>query len=155
MIRSYDQHCPACGWRDEIHVEPGTHPSCPTCGGATERLWVAPAGRGHYVIGDEFIGGRTYHNLGHEPMTIQSRSELRAVMKARGLLEAVAHEGGFDGDRSEHTSRWIGVDLTGAREMLERHASCPVRSQAPDPDAPSEATLRAAEMAWEIESAKL
>jgi hypothetical protein len=155
VIRSYNQRCTSCGWQGEISVAPFTNPPCPTCGSATERLWSAPAGRGHFVIGDDFIGGRTYHNLGNEPMTIQSRSELRAVLKARGLMEAVSHEGGIEGDRSAHTSRWVGIDLAGAKEMLERHAACPVRSQAPDPDAPTDAMMTAAQVAWEIESAKL
>jgi hypothetical protein len=155
VIRRHNQRCLTCDWQDEICVEWFAHPPCPSCGGATERLWSAPAGRGHFVIGDDFIGGRTYHNLGNEPVTIQSRSELRAVLKARGLMEAVSHEGGIEGDRSTHTSRWIGVDLDGAKEMLERHATCPVRSQSADPDAPSDALMRAAQVAWEIESAKL
>jgi hypothetical protein len=156
VIRSYNQHCTACDWQGEIHVEPFTHPPCPTCGGATERLWSTPRG-GHFVIGDEFVGGRTYHNLGPEPVTIQSRSELRAVLKARGLQEFVTHEGSVEGDRSAHTTRWASVDLEAGRVLAERQATtrAPLSSADRDPGAPSEATMRAAKIAWEIENAKL
>jgi hypothetical protein len=157
VIRSYDQHCLSCDWQAEIHAEPFTNPPCPTCGGATERLWSTPRG-GHFVIGDEFVGGRTYHNLGHEPVTIQSRSELKAVLRARGLQEYVTHEGGTEGgDRSAHTTRWASVDLEAGRVLAERQATtrAPLASANQDPSAPSESTMRLAKIAWEIESAKL
>jgi hypothetical protein len=156
VIRSYNQRCLSCDWQDEIQAEPFANPPCPTCGGATERLWSAPRG-GHFVIGDEFVGGRVYNNLGHEPMVIQSRSELRAVLKARGLREYVTHEGGTEGDRSAHTTRWASVDLEAGRVLAERQATtrAPLASADQDPSAPSESTMRLAKIAWEIESAKL
>jgi hypothetical protein len=158
VIRSYNQRCTSCDWQDEIHVEPFANPPCPSCGGATERLWSAPRGGGHFVIGDEFVGGRVYNNLGHEPVTIQSRSELKAVLRARGLQEYVTHEGGTEGgDRSPHTTRWASVDLEAGRILAERQATtcAPLASADQDPGAPSAETMRLAKIAWEIESAKL
>jgi hypothetical protein len=155
--RRHNQQCLTCDWQDEVIVEWFEQPPCPTCGGATERLWSQPRG-GHFVIGDEFVGGRTYHNLGHEPVTIQSRSELRAVLRARGLQEYVTHEGGTEGgDRSPHTTRWASVDLEAGRILAERQATtrAPLASADQDPSAPSESTVRLAKIAWEIESAKL
>lgn len=156
MTRRHNQHCLSCDWQDEICVEWFVHPPCPKCGGATERLWSAPRG-GHFVIGDEFVGGRVYHNLGHEPVRIQSRSELRAVLRARGLQEYVTHAGGVEGDRSPHTTRWASVDLEAAKVLAERQATtrAPLASADQDPGAPSAETMRLAKIAWEIESAKL
>ena len=54
--------------------------TCPTC--AVELTigdWpFCPHGVGHAnVNGDDWPGGKTFENLGHEPVTLYSRSELR------------------------------------------------------------------------------
>ena len=116
----HSQHCMACAWRDDIFVEVGQHPPCPVCGGATERLWV---GRSAKVIGDEFIGGHVFENLGHDPVTVYSRSELRRELKQRGLEECVRHVPVPGTDKSPHTTTWdvpSEYALRQAKALLER-----------------------------------
>lgn len=49
----------------------------------------------------------TLENLGHEPVTVYSRSELKREMDARGLREFVRHvPDSPGGDSSKHTTRW-------------------------------------------------
>lgn len=71
---------------------------------------------------DDIPGGRTYENLGPEPVTVYSRSELRRELKARGLEEMVRHVPVPGSDRSPHTSSWTGVDLEAGRILAERQA---------------------------------
>lgn len=74
---------------------------CKTCGEPTQRVWKsAPK-----VHGDEcdYID----ENLGPEPIRIRSKSQRKQLMKERGLVECVRHVGTREGDRSEHTTRWI------------------------------------------------
>jgi len=56
---------------------------------------------------DKFIGGMVIENLGHDPVTVYSRSELKREMDARGLEPMVRHVGEPGSDRSKHTTRWI------------------------------------------------
>lgn len=81
-----------------IHV--GEFPFCPH--GFPER-----AG-GVAVIDDQIVGGaRYFENLGHEPVWIETKSQLRAELAARGLREHVRHVGDKGSDRSKQTTRWI------------------------------------------------
>ena len=102
----YDRRCNSCGWQREDCYETSAHyEPCPTCGEPTERLWTS---RPAAVHGDDYwVGGRVYENLGHEPVVIHSRSELKREMDKRGLREYVRHVGEPGGDRSTKTSRWI------------------------------------------------
>jgi hypothetical protein len=52
-------------------------------------------------------GGKTFENLGPEPVTLYSPAELKREMHARGLEPFVRH---VDGD--QHVQRWVSVDLT-------------------------------------------
>lgn len=74
---------------------------CPN-GHATDKKYTARVG----IIGDEFPGGKTFENLGHTPVTVYSRTELKREMAKRGLTEAVRHVGLQGSDKSPHTSRW-------------------------------------------------
>lgn len=109
------------------------------------------------VVSDDIPGGRVYENLGHEKVTIYSRSELRREMKARGLEHYVTHVGEPGSDRASHTQRFVSVDLEAAKVLAERqaHTRAPLASADQDPGAPSAETMRLAKIAWEIESAKL
>jgi hypothetical protein len=100
---TFDQVCTKCGWIGEITVAPHHNPPCPTCGGQTERIYLG----GYQVVGDEFPGGKTFENLGHRPVTVHSKSELKRVMEMRGLEPKVRHIGTPGSDRSPHTSRWV------------------------------------------------
>lgn len=60
------------------------------------------------VIDDQIVGGaRYFENLGHDPVYIETKSQLRAELKARNLREHVRHVGVPGSDRSSETSRWV------------------------------------------------
>lgn len=105
MAKRYDQHCTACDWQDEILAEPFTHPPCPKCGGETARYY--PIGGTRHVISDEIIGGKFIENLGPQPVWVESKSQLRREIAARGLVEKVQHVGVQGSDHNPRTSRWI------------------------------------------------
>lgn len=131
----FTQYCPVCGWQDTIIVQPFVKPPCPHCGQPTDRLWT---GTSASVAGDEFPGGKTFENLGNEPVTVYSRSELRREMKARGLQEFVRHVPVPGSDKSPHTTSWdvpSPYTLEQARILLERVG----RPSLPDPPKPEDA----------------
>lgn len=100
--KKYDQKCTACDWIAEIWAMPGEHPACPRCGGKTERIYLG----GYGVIGDEIPGGMWVENLGHEPVKVHSKSELKFEAEKRGLCQKVRHVGVPGTDKSPHTTRW-------------------------------------------------
>jgi hypothetical protein len=87
------------------------------------------------AIDDTFIGGRIYENLGHEPVYIQSRREL----KARGLVEMVRHIPG-----SPHTTSWASVDLDAAKALAERQAHTKATRREAEPSAATVAAVKRA-----------
>lgn len=101
--KKYDQHCPRCGWTAEIYAMPGEHPLCPECGGTTERIYLG----GYHVVGDEIPGGQVIENLGHEPVTVYSKSELKREAEKRGLAQFVRHAPVPGTDKSPVTTRWV------------------------------------------------
>jgi hypothetical protein len=113
---TYTSRCVTCG-REWDHVSaPQSHPDC-VCGGPSEYVWRSSA----TVIGDEWPGGgpRTFENMGHEPVTCDTKSDYRRELKARGLQECVRWAG--PGDR--HVSRMVTVDaytLRNAAALVER-----------------------------------
>lgn len=102
----FDQRCLTCGWTGEVVTQPFEHPPCPECHGATERYYPI-GGTTNGVIGDEFIGGKWIENLGHQPVFIESRSQLKREMEARGLQPMVRHRPLQGSDKSPHTTRWV------------------------------------------------
>lgn len=83
----------------------------------------AIVGRGADVT---WPGGKTFENLGDQPMTFYSPAEKTRYMRQHGIEEFVRHQPVPGSDRSPHTSRWTAVpDLEGARAMLERMAQQP------------------------------
>jgi len=102
-VNKYDQHCGSCGWTAEIFAMPGEHPACPECGGATERIYLG----GYGMVGDEIPGGMVVENLGHNPVTVYSKSQLKFEAEKRGLVNSVKHVGIPGTDKSPHTTRWI------------------------------------------------
>lgn len=100
----YDQVCKACGLIYEIVCDPFVNPSCPECQSpSTERIYLG----GYRVISDEVPGGIRVENLGPQPMTFRSKSEMRRYLKANGIEQMVRHVGTKDGDKSDHTQRWV------------------------------------------------
>ena len=89
------------------------------------------------AIGDDFIGGRVYENLGHEAVYIESRSHLKRELKARGLVEMVRHVPG-----SPHTTSWASVDLEGAKALAERQAHTRATNSEPEPSAATVAAVK-------------
>lgn len=60
------------------------------------------------VVDDELPGGaRWIENLGPEPVWIETKTQLKQELDARGLEPFVRH---VDGD--QHVQRWVSVDLT-------------------------------------------
>lgn len=131
----YGQYCPLCGWRDEIHVSPFEMPPCPHCGQPTDRLWT---GASAAVAQDSWEGGKTFENLGPDPVTVYSRSELRRILHERGLEPHVRHVPIPGSDRSPHTSSWdvpSAYTLAAAKALLERVG----RANPPEPPRPEDA----------------
>jgi hypothetical protein len=84
--------------------------NCEKCGAplAVGDFPFCPHGRGSFTITpDEWPGGKTFENLGHTPVKVRSRSELKREMKARGLQECVRHVGERGSDRSKNTQRFV------------------------------------------------
>jgi len=104
MVR-HRQLCQTCGWQDEILVRPGHDPYCPRCGlGWTTRLWTSSAS----VISDALPGGAQWiENLDHRPIWVETKTQLRRELDARGLTQKVQHRTSPDSDKSAFTSRWI------------------------------------------------
>lgn len=91
-----EDRCEKCG--DPLRV--GEWPFCPH--GFPER----PGGAA--MIDDQLAGGaRYFENLGHEPVYVESKSQLRDEMRARGLMNRVEHKGVPGSDKSPQTQRWI------------------------------------------------
>jgi hypothetical protein len=111
--------CPSCG--AELVV--GSWPFCPdhTRGGS------------YNAQPNDWPGGKTFENLGGQPVTLYSRSELRRELKARGLEECVRHVPIPGTDKSPHTQSWVSVDLDAARALAERQAHTKATSHEPDP----------------------
>lgn len=89
-------------------MEPVDHRmACPQCARPTERAYLS--GRMAAVIDDSWPGGKTFENLGPEPVTCHSRSEFKHALAMRGLEEKVRHVGtpGEGSDKSAFTSRWV------------------------------------------------
>jgi hypothetical protein len=68
-----------------------------------------PHGRANFkVIDDQLPGGpRMFENLGDKEVYIETKSQLRAEIQARGLQPCVRHVGDKGSDKSPFTSRWI------------------------------------------------
>jgi hypothetical protein len=86
------------------------------------------------VRDDAFIGGLTLENLGPDPVTVYSRSELARELKARNLEPFVRHTPIPGTDKSPHTTRWdvpCAYTLEQAKILLERvgRTSVPVTEE--------------------------
>src|SRR3990167_2217809 len=63
---------------------------------------------GAAMISDTITGGpRYFENLGPTPADIETKSQLRAELAARGLMQKVEHVGVPGTDKSKETQRWI------------------------------------------------
>lgn len=100
--------CPDCGKSIAI----GSWPFC--------KDGHEPASIG--ARGDEIPGGMTLENLGPDPVTVYSRSELKRELAARGLVEMVRHVPVPGTDRSPFTTSWTAVDLEAGKALAERQA---------------------------------
>lgn len=99
--------CPDCG--GELVI--GSWPFCPDH--SLSRLGARS---------DDIPGGMTLENLGDQPVTVYSKSELRRELKERGLVEMVRHVPVPGSDKSPHTTSWSAVDLDAGRVLAERQA---------------------------------
>jgi hypothetical protein len=87
-----------CECGKELQV--GEWPFCPH--GFPERAGGAA------MIDDQLAGGaRYFENLGPEKVWVESKSQLRDELRARGLRDNVRHVGLPGSDQSPQTSRWV------------------------------------------------
>jgi hypothetical protein len=102
---TFDIECVAGHEAEVVTHWSDRHTPCPTCGEPTVRVWK---GRAPGAIADTLPGGpRWIENLGDKPVYIETGTELRREMKARGVEPFVRHQGGPHGDKSRLTTRWI------------------------------------------------
>lgn len=103
-MKMQDFRCPECAYEAEGLVRAGEeHRVCPTCCVFMTPIYKATA----RVIADDIPGGLVVENLGPTPITVYSKSELRAVAASRGLMHYVQHRPEQGSDKSKFTSRWI------------------------------------------------
>jgi len=70
-----------------------------------------------------YPGGLTLYNLGSPtPTTVYSETERKAIMKERGLREAVYHIPSPNSDQSPQTRSWDMPNLENARILVSRQA---------------------------------
>jgi hypothetical protein len=102
----FDVKCRSCAWaRDDVYEPVGRSSSCPECGGETAHVWKQNSRAN--VIPDEYTTPWVAEHLGHEPVLIRSRSQLKRELQARGLEPMVRHVGEQGSDKSKRTTRWI------------------------------------------------
>lgn len=65
-----------------------------------------------HVHQDTFTGGLVVENWGPTPVRVDSKSDWRREMKARGFVHRDEHVGVPGTDKSPHTQVWTCVDLT-------------------------------------------
>ena len=84
--------CVRCGNRTE-EFRWDTEPTTPcTCGGTRQDMGVVSENAPN-VIDDQIEGGpRWFETLGHEPVWIESKSQLRREAEVRGKVPCVRHE---------------------------------------------------------------
>ena len=88
------------------------------------------------------------YNLGPEPIHITSRAQRAAIMKERGLREAIWHIPMPGSDKSPHTRSW---DTPCAYTMEQARILVSRQGQGRDPDAGRLETLRTG---WEYNPVK-
>lgn len=87
--------CPLCSF--ELHE--GDWPWCNPSGGPHERAGTAQ------IIDDTVTGGaRWFHNLGDEKIWVETKSELKAELSKRGLVQAERNNYCRD-DKSPYATR--------------------------------------------------
>lgn len=109
----YDRKCDRCGRVRLDTLEPIGEPEylCGVgCPGLMRRVWL-PGQKANGVIPDDIPGGvEIKHGLCNPdgtPRRYDSKSEMTAEAKRRGLTNLVEHKGSKGSDKSSQTSRWI------------------------------------------------
>jgi hypothetical protein len=118
----FDQRCTQCAWADEIIAAPYEQPSCPHCGGTTERVWRSSAA----VASDDIPGGVVIDNL-VPGRKFYSKSEIRREMRAQNVEPFERHTPVPGSDKSPHTTAWVAVNLDAGKALAERQATTRVR----------------------------
>lgn len=61
----------------------------------------------HGVVDDTIIGGRWCETLGHEPVWIESNSQLRREAEKRNLVNVVRHTEEYYARQRKHHDEWL------------------------------------------------
>jgi hypothetical protein len=99
--------CDRCGRTLEV----GMWPFCPHERGSSDPVDVT------------WPGGKTFENLGHEPVTFYHRSDYVRYLRQHHLEEMVRHQPLAGSDRSPHTTSWSAVSaetLANATALVTR-----------------------------------
>lgn len=110
MARLIDITCSKCEYRAyDVWANAGEYPACPTCGAATERLWVSTASAHQ----DSIEGGVLIeHGIcwpDGTPRRYYSKSEMAQEAKRQGVVNLVRHVPNptSGSDKAKYTTRWI------------------------------------------------
>jgi hypothetical protein len=101
-MRRLDFICPNEHVQENVWVQYGERPPCPTCGGAVEILWRSSFPN---IIGDEC--DFTVEHMAAEPIRFRSKSEHRRMCKQLGLRVKDSHVGTQGSDKSPLTRKWF------------------------------------------------
>lgn len=113
----YNIACPH-GHEHEVFAKWRDVTPCPTCGAETQRIWKGARN----VIGDAWPNGKTFEHLGHEPVTVYSKTELKKKMDAAGLRHTDRYHPNDGPDWRMAIDRQT---LENARILVSRQASIP------------------------------
>ena len=94
-FKQWSYECEGCGERPKFfHWDYEPTPVCP-CGGKLHP-YSAVVSRNRGVIDDQIEGGpRFFETMGPEPVWIESKSQWRREVAARGLENVVRHESSY------------------------------------------------------------
>lgn len=118
----FEYQCPACyGTWEQYVPRHDIKSTCDKCSIPGKKVYM---GSINTVRDDSIIGGRWIENLGHQPVYVESVTELKRQMKAHGVEEFVRHTPVPGSDKSQHTSNWSSVSketLEDTKALLEQH----------------------------------
>lgn len=94
VFKEYAYECEGCGARTKaLRWDYDPVPPCSVCGAAMHEASIRWARNGGVV--DDTVDGHWCETLGHDPVWIESRSQLRREADARGLVNVVRNDDAY------------------------------------------------------------